>query len=67
MASAGQELTSVKSDLSEISIDINGKDALAVAASLDLGGLATRHLKRKALSPRESSIMENALRKLKER
>ncbi len=50
--------------LSELIIEISGRDALSVAASLDLGGLAVKHVGYKRKGYTDSSIMENAIRKL---
>ena len=50
--------------LGDIAIEIIGKDAFSVGASLELGGLATKHIGRKGLIQPDSAIMKNALRKL---
>jgi hypothetical protein len=65
MVKTGEGLRSAESDLSDITIEVTGKDALKVVATLNLGGLATKHLKHRAHSARDSAIMENALKKLK--
>ena len=71
MAGTGEKAVNPKisgeNDLSDISIEISGRDALAAAASLDLGGLATKHIHYSPKSYRESMIIENALKKLKRR
>jgi hypothetical protein len=54
-----------RNDLHEISIEIVGRDALAVAARLELGGLVTKHVKYRPHSSRDSIIMERALKKLR--
>jgi hypothetical protein len=53
--------------LNDIIIEIEGRNALDVAAALQLGGLATKHTARKSFSGRDSAIMENALKKLRNR
>ncbi len=54
-----------RNDLSRISIEISGKNALIVATMLRLGGLATSQLNSIPTSNQDSLIMRNALKDLK--
>ncbi len=57
-----------ETDLRSISIEIVGRDALVVAASLKLGGLGRKAVRRAALvGRRDSEIMKDALNKLGKR
>jgi hypothetical protein len=63
-AEGDNRLISQESGLSDLTIEISSRDALAVATLLDLGGLATKHYRHKRPSVRDSAIMENAVKKL---
>jgi hypothetical protein len=59
-------LAGPETGLSDLVIELSGRDALSVAAMLDLGGLATNNIRRqRRRGYGDSAIMENAPKKLK--